>query len=586
MIMRAGGGFERRFRMRVLLPGGLVLLATSVLCGAALIAAGRSADSLSAMAQQAEVWKATSEAMDELALAQESVGMCEECIEEAASADPDGAWLDKNIGEPLFDLYDAHATYILDPDDRPVYASVQRQRLAPAAFDQVAPALQRFVQLARGEIQRPSGQSNLSERLPGSPPAPLVLAPMPGLWDEPVTAYPSVRTTPNVVHSTDLVRIGDRIAVVSVMQMARSSQGEPQAAEQPPVLVNLRYLDDEFLREAAQRNYLLDARISDSPTPLDGESSAALTNSDSVRLAYFFWKPQPSGALVIKGLLLPAAGAFAVIATLVLLMALGMRILMKRDDEHLSQLEEAHVELRAKEAQAHHLAYHDALTGLPNRALFNDRVEQALIKSRHGDAVAILLLDLDRFKHVNDRFGHLVGDELIREVGMRLLRVFPASKSVARLGGDEFAILIEKDDLSHGIEDTLERIVEDVQRPYEVLGNQVHVGVSIGIVIAPEYGSDRTELMRKADIALYRAKAEGRNCYRFFDQSMDETVQLRATIESDLRNAICSGTELSIHYQPLVDSISGEVRRFSAGATRNWGGYRRSNSYRWRKRRA
>jgi diguanylate cyclase (GGDEF)-like protein len=255
---------------------------------------------------------------------------------------------------------------------------------------------------------------------------------------------------------------------------------------------------------------------------------------------------------------------FGVVTLLVLLMSFKLRRLMKQDDEQVRKLERAHIELKAKEAQAHHLAYHDVLTGLPNRALFNDTADQALLRARHGEAMAVVLLDLDRFKNVNDRFGHLAGDELIQVVARRLTAAVRAGGVVARLGGDEFAILLQGDAAAGDLEPTLERILEELRRPYEILGNQAHVGVSIGIAPAPACGTDRTELMRKADIALYRAKDEGRDCYRFFTESMDETVQLRAMLESDLRTALDGGTGLSVNYQPLVDSAGGKVNGLEA----------------------
>jgi diguanylate cyclase (GGDEF)-like protein len=564
MASQYHGNFKSRFRRRVLLPGALILLVTAVLCGGALIAAGRGTDTMSLLAQQLEVMRATTRGMDDLSVAQESIGLCEQCIAEAASDHPDQAWLDENVGFRLFDLYNAHETYILDGQDRPVYASVEHQRASPAAYARVAPAVARFVKLARGEIKRPSGRSNLDERLPGSPPAPLVLPPQPGFSDAPITIFPTVRTTPDVVHATDLVRVGDRIAIVSAMPMARVEKAGAVPPASAPVLINLRYLDGQFLLNAAKENYLTGARLSDSPKPRRGETSTPLTNTDTVPLTNILWQPMLGGAVVINELLLPAAAVFGVITLLVLLMSLRMRRLMKRDDEHLAELEQAHLELKAKEAQAHHLAYHDVLTGLPNRALFNDNADKAATRARHGEKVAILLLDLDRFKNVNDRFGHFAGDALIQEVARRLSRVIDRPDAVARLGGDEFAILLQEEEVESGIEETLERILEDLHRPYEILGNQAHVGVSIGVALAPDYGTDRTDLMRKADIALYRAKDEGRDCYRFFTESMDETVQLRAVLESDLREAIASGVGLSVHYQPLVDSKGGKVTGLEA----------------------
>jgi diguanylate cyclase (GGDEF)-like protein len=567
--------FSKRFRKRVLLPGAVILLITAVLCGGALIMAGRGTDSLSLMAQQGEVWRATTRGMDELSLAQESVGLCDRCIEVAATAAPDQTWLDQNIGFRLFDLYGVHESYIVDGENHPVYASVQRERASPSAYESVAPAVDYFVKLARGESKRPSGRSNLNERLPGSPPEPLVLPPMPGFTDEPASLFPTVRTTAAAVHATDLVRIGERIAFVSAMPLARIEDNVTGALESAPVLVSLRFLDEQFLLEAGQQNNLIEARFSDSPTADDGETSAPVMNTDGMPLAYLLWKPMLGGSFLIDSLLPPAAGVFMVIALLVLLMALRMRGLMKTDDEHLAELEQAHLELKAKEAQAHHLAYHDVLTGLPNRAMFNDNAEQALIRARHGEPAAILLLDLDRFKNVNDRFGHLAGDALIQEVGRRLSRVLDRPDSVARLGGDEFAILLQGEDLAEGIEGTLDRVLADLHRPYEIFGNQAHVGASIGVALAPEYGIDRTDLMRKADIALYRAKDEGRDCYRFFTESMDETVQLRAVLEEDLRKALSTGTGLSVHYQPLVDSSLRKVTGLEAllrwhHPTRGW----------------
>lgn len=567
--------FSRRFGLRVLLPGTMILLITAVLCGGALIVAGRGTDTMSLMGQQFEIWRVAVRGLDDLSVAQESVGLCDECVREAAAPEPDKAWLDENVGFRLFDLYKVHETHILDGQDRLVYSSVQRRDSAPSAYEKVAPSVDRFVKLARGEIKRPNGRSNLNERLPGSPPAPIILPPPPGMATEPMTMMPTVRTTPSVLHSTDLVRIGDRVAFVSAMQMARIGDDQREGASRVPVLINLRYLDDRFLGEVSRENFLTDPRLSMSPELHKGETSLPLTDSDGTPLAHMFWKPALGGAMVINSLLLPAAGVFGVISLLVLLMSLKLRRMMRQDDERLAELEAAHLELKAKEAQAHHLAYHDTLTGLPNRALFTANADKAMARARQGEPVAILLLDLDRFKNVNDRFGHFAGDALIQEVGRRLSRLLARPDAIARLGGDEFALLLQQEDLAENIETMLERILGDLRRPYEIFGNQAHVGVSIGVALAPDYGTDRVDLLRKADIALYRAKDDGRDCYRFFTQSMDETIQLRAVLETDLRAAIDTGSGLSVHYQPLIDSPRSRVSGLEAllrwhHPTRGW----------------
>jgi diguanylate cyclase (GGDEF)-like protein len=214
----------------------------------------------------------------------------------------------------------------------------------------------------------------------------------------------------------------------------------------------------------------------------------------------------------------------------------------------------ARLELETSRAQAQHLAFHDGLTGLPNRALFNDRLDHALARARRGEEATLLLLDLDRFKHVNDTYGHQAGDELIREFGSRLTALVREEDTIARLGGDEFAILLPGRVDKETVDALCTRILTAVHVPFEVLGNQAFVGVSIGVVQAPAAGIDRIDLMRKADIALYGAKGEGRDCYRHFDVSMDASVKLRGTVEEDLRAALATGEGLELHYQPLVGS--------------------------------
>lgn len=230
-----------------------------------------------------------------------------------------------------------------------------------------------------------------------------------------------------------------------------------------------------------------------------------------------------------------------------------MLLLGRRLTASTRDLRAAILRLQASEAQANHLAFHDLLTGLPNRAKFNDHFVRALAAARRGRSCALILLDLDRFKHVNDHFGHLAGDALIQEFAHRLDSLLGERDMVARLGGDEFAVLVD------GVRDTAdadlfcERIRRAVDRPFQVLGNQAHVGVSMGVVIAPLSGTERTELLRKADIALYAAKGAGRDRHRHFNHEMDAGVRLRAEIEEDLREALANNTGLHMAYQPLVN---------------------------------
>lgn len=216
-------------------------------------------------------------------------------------------------------------------------------------------------------------------------------------------------------------------------------------------------------------------------------------------------------------------------------------------------------ERKQAEAQIAHMARHDVLTDLPNRVLFRERVEQRLAEvRRHGGYCVLMVLDLDGFKAVNDSLGHLAGDALLCEVARRFRATLRVEDTVARFGGDEFAILLGGALRLEGIRNLAERLVEVVREPIRVDGQQVGIGVSIGIAISTGHDQDPESLLRHADLALYRAKHDGRNTYRFFEPGMDQAAEERRRLELDLRLALRRG-EFELHYQPIVDLASGEV---------------------------
>jgi diguanylate cyclase (GGDEF)-like protein len=222
-------------------------------------------------------------------------------------------------------------------------------------------------------------------------------------------------------------------------------------------------------------------------------------------------------------------------------------------------------QLMASEAQARQLAFHDVLTGLPNRALFEDRLDRALGQSiTSGRPATLLLLDLDRFKCVNDTLGHPAGDDLIREVARRLSGLIRKDDTAARLGGDEFAIILNGVNGRREINSFCRRVNKTLTAPFDLLGSQAFIGVSIGLARAPLDGLDRSELTRKADIALYEAKASGRGCHRIFGATMDTAVQYRRRIERELREALRDGSQLELHYQPQYDASSLSIRGVEA----------------------
>ena len=208
---------------------------------------------------------------------------------------------------------------------------------------------------------------------------------------------------------------------------------------------------------------------------------------------------------------------------------------------------------RQAEARIFHMARHDALTDLPNRTLFREQMEQALRRVGRGEQIAVLCLDLDHFKDVNDFLGHPVGDDLLKAVALRLGGCIRESDTLARLGGDEFAIVQAAAGEQPAASAALaSRIVDCLSAPYEIHGHNLITGTSIGIALAPADGADPDQLLKNADLALYRAKQDGRGTYRFFEAAMDARAQARRLLELELRAAIARG-EFELHYQPIQD---------------------------------
>ncbi|HEV2544230.1 MAG TPA: EAL domain-containing protein [Methylobacterium sp.] len=215
------------------------------------------------------------------------------------------------------------------------------------------------------------------------------------------------------------------------------------------------------------------------------------------------------------------------------------------------------------EARIAHMARHDAVTELPNRVLLRERIEGAIIQARRDTGFAVLCLDLDNFKQVNDTLGHAVGDELLRAVAHRLRACLREVDIVARLGGDEFAVIQAAVEAPADAATLAKRILDVVSAPYALTHHSVTIGVSIGIALAPSDGLEPERLMQCADVALYRAKGDGRGVFRFFEAEMDSRLQARRSLELDLRAAF-EAEVFDLHYQPIYDLSQERICGFEA----------------------
>ena len=215
-------------------------------------------------------------------------------------------------------------------------------------------------------------------------------------------------------------------------------------------------------------------------------------------------------------------------------------------------------ERRRAEQQIAHLAHYDALTDLPNRVSFREQLQRELERTRRGEQLAVLYIDIDEFKSVNDSLGHPAGDELLKAVASRLRSCIRETDTVARLGGDEFAIVQTGIKQPSDVMELVKRIYEAIREPHECLGHQVATDASIGIALAPNDGTELDQLLKSADLAMSGAKADGRRTYRFFEPQMDACVRARRSLELDIRQAIAEGA-FELHYQPIVNLGSNEI---------------------------
>jgi diguanylate cyclase (GGDEF)-like protein len=446
---------------------------------------------------------------------QESVTVWDDPVVKLREPTLDMTWPDENMGVWLHDYFDHDQAYILDSANRPVYAMRDGARADLTDFSAVSAVVTPLVDQLRRTLR-----------------------------DDPTHGTDAKMLSPGAV---DVGVAFGHPAIISVKPIVPNTDKIEQAPGSEFLHVSIRFLDGTFLSTLA-RDYLFDdVRFAwqDDAKPL--ERSVPIISGHGKPAGFLIWTPFTPGSSVLTQLLPALASALAVVGLVVMLLMRRVRRGAK--------------ELHASEAQAQHLAFHDTLTGLPNRALFVDRLERSLAEVRRNPErqIALLYCDLDRFKQVNDTLGHPAGDELIREVGRRLSSTVRENDTVARIGGDEFAVI--QSDL-RSADDTkvlCQRILESIKAPFELFGNQVFPGVTIGVASAPTDALDRIELTRKADIALYNAKAGGRGRYVMFAEDMDASIRHRRTIERDLRDALLAGDQLRVHYQPLYAAGTGEI---------------------------
>ncbi len=339
-------------------------------------------------------------------------------------------------------------------------------------------------------------------------------------------------------------RLMGRPAIIAAVAVGPVDGIPPALDTAAPIIMSVKFIDGDVLSAIAQQLQLANLRgIDDGPVP-DGDIDFELASPAGDMIARFAWTPKQPGAEIVHSVvpfIAVALAGFALLAAFV-----------------LRYMRRTAVAIAAGESRLRHLAMHDPLCGLPNRIFFGERLEAVIDEVRAGSSpAAVFYIDLDHFKDVNDTLGHPVGDELIRNVTLRLSRTLRGGDLVARLGGDEFAVISSIGDDTAKMMALAQRIIAAICAPYSIGGQNIVIGASIGIAVIDRDCAGAADIMRYADMALYRAKNEGRNRGCIYDAAMDADLSSRKLLEADLREAI-ENDRLKLLYQPIVNK-SGET---------------------------
>ena len=476
---------------------GLIGLATMVGYWAASGIDNRSVERETAFVEQA-----LANAIADVPEQQESITIWDDTVVNLRTLDQ--AWLDENIGVWMSTFFGHDRVYALDADNHPVYAMLNEANAPAEHYNRVSEIIAPLVARVRSDI---------------------------AALEEPTPAEIGA------LGATDVLTLGDRLAIVSVKPIVPSSSAVSQAPGTEYLHISAKMISARLLRGIAEE-YAIDNLQLLSPEQAE-PSTVPIRNQAGAAVAGLHWVPYTPGRTMIDRLAWPFILA-------VVIAALYAALLLRRVWHATKLVEESQDRTRF-------LAFHDPLTGLPNRTLFERNLDGALadLARRGGTSVALHLVDIDRFKHVNDTLGHPVGDELVRQIGGRLAAVVSPGDTVARIGGDEFAIVQATANDPAQVEGMAERIRSVFRSTFNLDGEHAISTASIGIAIADTPAITRAELLRRADIALYNAKSQGGARHTLFTEDMDATSRQRRSIERDLRAALATDRELRVDYQPV-----------------------------------
>ncbi len=496
-----------RARLSVVVPVGVIVAVAIVCIVVAVLSSAQRADEV-AVAQERQLLSNALQHVGRRVLREtESVASSQGAYDHIRQ-EFHPAWVEEQAGAWLATYFKHDLVLIFDKTNRPIYSRLGRFAADPNALDFRPPEIMAVLDTIRGR----HGDK------PGARPA------------------AGTGAQPNVLEFREVMGRPATVAAVAIGDDRVAAAYDTEA----PVLVSVKFLGPEVINNISSRLGLNHLRIveGDAATP-EGDYLYRLAAPDGSRIIDIAWTPKQPGADIVRNVVPFIAVALAGFA---LLGAFVLRYMRRTA-----------VAITAGENRLRHLALHDPLCGLPNRIFFSERLEAVIEEvAATGMPAALFYIDLDHFKDVNDTLGHPVGDELIRNVTLRLSHAVRGGDLVARLGGDEFAVISSIGGDSAMLMSLGQRLISTICAPYGIAGQNIVIGASIGIAVIDRNCAGAPDVMRYADMALYRAKNEGRNRACIYDNAMDADLSNRKLLEGDLREAIQT-SQLRLLYQPIVD---------------------------------
>jgi len=500
------GGWSH-LRLSVVVPIGVIVAVAIVCVVVAVLSSARRADEVTLDSERQLFSRALATRGERVLREVEGVATSEGAIRRIR-IEFDREWVQSHVAARLQSYFEHDFVFVTDASDHFLYATLGRRSVDPNWLNSIQPEVKSVLdQVRRGSSD---GDAAAAPRHPG---------PRRAVRLQAFLGQPAVLAAVAVATPDDL-------------------------SADAPIVLSVKLIDDDVLAEIASGLELRNLRKVDDEAAAAGDYVFPLADPQGRPIARFAWTPQQPGAEIVHSIVpfvAVALAGFALLAGLVL--------------RHMRRTAET---IAAGESRLRHLALHDPLCGLPNRIFFGERLEAMIEKVRQGGpTVAVFYIDLDHFKDVNDTLGHPVGDELIRSVTQRLSRTLRGDDLVARLGGDEFAVITSGGFDHATLQAIASRMIATLCAPYSIANQTIVIGASVGIAVIDESVGGAPDVMRHADLALYRAKNEGRNRACIYDSAMDADLLKRKLLENELRTAI-ENDELRVAYQPIVNN-SGET---------------------------